>query len=181
MADTNTTSAITGHDGGHKGAFPPLDPSTFVPQLFWLAIAFGLLYVLMKRVALPRVGEVIEDRRERIERDIAKAESLKIETEQALATYERALGDARTRASTIAKDMHASLVADVDAERAKLDGEIARKIADAEARIAQDKVRAMAGVGDIAAETARAIVAKLIGSEVSRDEVQQALLQRAAE
>src|SRR5262245_43416790 len=122
MTDTHTTTTSTGHaEPGHKKAFPPLDPSSFVPQLFWLALAFGLLYVLLKRMALPRVGEVIEERRERIDRDIAKAESLKVETEQALANYERALGEARAKASGIAKDMHAALTAEVDAERARLD------------------------------------------------------------
>jgi len=81
----------------------------------------------MKRLALPRVGEVIEERRERIERDLAKAEALKGETEQALATYERALGEARARASTLAKDVHARLTAEVDAERIACAREAARR------------------------------------------------------
>jgi F-type H+-transporting ATPase subunit b len=182
MADTHTTATSIGHaEPGHKTGFPPLDPSTFAPQLFWLALTFALFYVLLKRMALPRVGEVIEERRERIERDIAKAESLKVETEQALASYERALGEARAKAGTIAKDMHAVLTAETDAERAKLDTQIAHKIADAEARIAQEKARAMAGIAHIAGETAGAIVAKLIGKEASPDEVQRALMQQAAE
>src|SRR5262245_15104474 len=181
MAETHTTTTSIGHEPGHKKAFPPLDPSSFVPQLFWLAIAFVLLYLLLKRVALPRVSEVIEERRERIDRDLAKAESLKAETEQALASYERALGEARARANALAKDAQAKLTAEMDAERSKLDAQIARQVADAEARIAQTKARAMAGVGEIAGETAGAIVAKLIGREVSQDEVRRALLQRAAE
>jgi F-type H+-transporting ATPase subunit b len=187
MADTHTTTSTTGtsttgHAGaGHKMSFAPLDPSTFVPQLFWLALAFGLLYLLLKRVALPRVSDVIEERRERIERDIAKAEGLKVETEQALANYERALSEARSKAGAIAKDRHAELTAEVDTERAKLDAQVAQKIADAEARIGQERSRAMAGVADIAGDTARAIVAKLIGKDASPDEVKRALMQRAAE
>jgi F-type H+-transporting ATPase subunit b len=180
MANTATT-ATTGHSDAAHAKFAPLDPTTFVPQLFWLALAFGLLYVLLKRFALPRVGEVIEERRERIDRDLAKAEALKVETEQALATYERAIGEARTRAGALAKEVQAKLTAEVDAERAKLDGQIARQVADAEERIAQNRARAMAGVGDIAGETAGAIVAKLIGKEASPDEVKRALMQRAAE
>jgi F-type H+-transporting ATPase subunit b len=180
MANTATT-ATTGHSDATHAKFAPLDPTTFVPQLFWLALAFGLLYLLLKRVALPRVSDVIEERRERIERDIAKAEGLKAETEQALANYERALGEARSQASAIAKDMHARLTAEVDAERAKLDAQVAQKVADAEARIAQERSRAMAGIGDIAGDTARAIVAKLIGKDASPDEVKRALMQRAAE
>ena len=57
--------------------FPPLDAGTFAPQLIWLALTFGLLYLLLKRFYLPRVGEVIEERRERIQRDLAQAEKLK--------------------------------------------------------------------------------------------------------
>jgi len=181
MAKTATTST-TGHGGApHAKVFSPLDPGTFVPQLVWLALTFGLLYLLLKRLILPRIGEVIEERRERIERDLQAAEKLKVETEQALASYERALAEARARANVMAKEMHGKLAAEIDKERAKLDAEIARKLADAEARIAQSKARAMAGVGEIAGDTAGAIVAKLLGKEVSRDEVQRALMRRAAE
>jgi F-type H+-transporting ATPase subunit b len=181
MADRVTAGTAVPEGVGPGKVFPPLDHTTFVPQLVWLALTFGLLYLLLKRFALPRVGEVIEERRERIERDLAKAEALKAETEQALATYESALGEARARASAIAKEVQAELTAEVDAERAKLDAQIAKRVADAEARIAQDRARAMAGVGDIAGETASAIVAKLIGKEASPDEVRRALMQRAAE
>jgi F-type H+-transporting ATPase subunit b len=166
---------------GPGKTFPPLDPTGVMPQLFWLALSFGLLYLLMKRFALPRVGEVIEERRERIERDLAKAEALKAETEKALTNYERALSEARTKAATFAKEMHAKLTAEVEAERSKLDAELGAQVAAAEARIGQERDRAMAGVGEIAADTAGAIVAKLIGREVSQDEVKRALMQRAAE
>jgi F-type H+-transporting ATPase subunit b len=181
MADKVTEGTAVPEGVGPGKTFPPLDPGTFVPQLFWLALAFGLLYVLLKRVALPRVSEVIEERRERIERDLAKAESLKTETEKALVNYEHALGEARARATAIAKDVRSKLAAEVDAERAKLDAQIAKQVADAEARIAQDRARAMTGIGDIAGETAGAIVAKLIGKEASPDEVRRALMRRAAE
>jgi F-type H+-transporting ATPase subunit b len=180
-AQVTTSTTVPAEGVGPKKVFPPLDPTTLVPQLVWLALTFGLLYLLLKRFALPRVGEVIEERRERIERDLAKAEALKAETEQALTAYEGALSEARSRANAIAKDVQAQLAAEIDAERAKLDAEIAKQVADAEARIAQDRARALAGIGDIAGETAGAIVAKLIGTEASPDEVKRALLQRAAE
>src|SRR5258705_2117824 len=88
---------------GHAKVFPPLDPGTFAPQLIWLALTFGLLYVLLKRVALPRIGEVIEERGDRVRRDLEQAEKLKGDTEQALAGYEQALGEARAKAGAIAK------------------------------------------------------------------------------
>ena len=181
MAEKVTTGTTGPSGAGHVKVFSPLDSGTFVPQLVWLALTFGLLYVLLKRFALPRVGEVIEERRDRIQRDFEKAEKLKAETEQALANYEQALAEARTRANAIAKDMCDKLAAEVDKERAAVDVEVARKLADAEARIGQSKAKAMASVGDIAAETASAVVGKLLGKEVTKDEVQRALLQRAAE
>ena len=183
MAQKSTTAATTtpAEGVGPGKVFPPLDHTTFVPQLVWLAISFGLLYVLLKRVALPRVGEVIEERADRIRRDLDQAEKLKAETEGALAAYEQALTDARSKAGGVIKTMRDSLTAEVDKERAKVEAEIARKVADAEARIEQTKSRALASVNDIATETAGAIVKKLIGADVSPDELQKALVRRAAE
>ena len=84
MADT-TAKAGTAHDGGSHGkVFPPLKFDTFAPQIIWLAIVFALLYAVLKRVALPRVGEVIEERADRIRRDLEAAEKLKADTAQAL-------------------------------------------------------------------------------------------------
>jgi F-type H+-transporting ATPase subunit b len=179
MAQNVGTAAPGG--GGQLKVFPPLDASTFAPQLVWLAITFGLLYLLLKRIVLPRVGEVIEERGDRIKRDLAQAEKLKSDTEQALANYEKALADARAQAGSIAKGMRDKLTAEVDKERAKVEAQIAAKVAEAESRIIDTKSKALASVGDIAGEIAGAIVARLIGKEVSKDEVQRALVQRAAE
>lgn len=181
MAEQFTIGTAASPATGHAKAFPPLDPQTFVPQLVWLALTFGLLYVLLKRFVLPRVGEVIEERQERIHRDLEQAANFKAETEQALANYEQALIEARGRAHAIAKDMRYKLAAQVDKERAKLDARTAHKLADADARITQAKSKALANVGGIAAGAASAIVAKLIGTKVSNDEVRKALVKHAAE
>jgi F-type H+-transporting ATPase subunit b len=180
MAEKATTGTAHPEPGGHK-VFPPLDHTTFIPQLIWLAISFALLYVLLKRFALPRVGELIEERRERIQRDLSQADTLKAETEQALAAYEQALTEARSRAGAVARKMRDDMTAEADRERAKVEAEIARKLAEAEERTAQAKSKALASVNDIAADTASAIVAKLLGKEVSKDEVRNAMVPRAAE
>lgn len=180
MAQNVGTAAPAG-GGGPAKVFPPLDPGTFAPQLVWLALTFGLLYLLLKRIVLPRVSEVIEERGDRIKRDLAQAEKLKVDTEQALATYEKALADARAQSSGIAKGMRDKLTAEVDKERAKVEAQITAKVAEAERRIADTKSKALASVGEIAGDIAGAIVARLIGKEVSKDEVQRALVQRAAE
>ena len=179
MANTATTG--TPADASHAKVFPPLDVGTFAPQLVWLALTFALLYVILKRAVLPRVGEVIEERGDRIKRDLAQAEELKVETDKALAHYEQALSDARAQAGAIVKTMRDKLADEVGKERAKVDAQLAAKLAEAETRIAETKSRALAGVGDIASEVAGTIVTRLIGAEPSKDEVKQALVQRAAE
>jgi F-type H+-transporting ATPase subunit b len=130
---------------------------------------------------LPRVGEVIEERSDRITRDLAQAEKLKGDTEEALANYEQALGEARAKAGAIAKTMRDKLTAEVDKERGKVEAQIAAKLAEAENRIGETKTKALASVGDIASEVAGVIVTRLIGKEVTKDEVKRALVQRAAE
>jgi F-type H+-transporting ATPase subunit b len=174
-------STAVPESGAQPKVFPPLDAGTFVPQLVWLALTLGLLYVLLRRVVLPRVGEAIEERADRIKRDLEQAEKLRAETEDALANYEQALAEARAKSNAMAKSMRDKLTAEVDKERAKVDAAIAAKLSEAERRIADTKAKALGSVGDIAGDVAGAIVARLIGKEVSKDEVKKALVQRAAE
>jgi F-type H+-transporting ATPase subunit b len=158
-----------------KGGLPQLHVPDFPPQLIWLALSFGALYFILSRVALPRIGEVIEERRDRIQRDLDEAERLKIETEKALAAYEQALAAARGKATAIARETRERVAAEIDQERARVEAQVAAKVAEAEKRILDMKTKALAQVNEIATETAGAIVAKLIGADVSADEVREAL------
>ena len=175
-------AASSGHDGhdGHGGSkFPPFDPGSFAPQLVWLAICFGALYVLLARVALPKIGGVLAERSDRIQRDLNEAERMKTETDAALKAYEQSLADARGKAQTIAKDTRDRIATQLDRDRQKADLENAAKIAEMEKRIASNKTRALASVNDIAADTAGSIVSKLLGRDIPADEIRAALANRA--
>jgi F-type H+-transporting ATPase subunit b len=152
------------------GAFPPFDPSGFSSQLIWLALTFGFLYLALKKSLLPRITDVIEARQDGIARDLKQAEALKLETEQALAAYEKALAEAKAKAGDIARTTRNSLTAETDAERAKAEGELTKRIQAAEARIANSKSKAMATVNDAASDTVAAIVGKLTGTSVDKAE-----------
>lgn len=180
MNETVTTGTEVPHDTQAK-VFPPLDPTTFGPQLFWLAVTFVALYLLLSRIALPRVGEVIEERADRIKRDLDAAERLKGETENARLAYETALADARANAGKIAKDTRDRLNADVEKERAKVEAQVSAKITEAEARIASSKTKALQSVNDIAADTAGQLVKHLIDKDASPDEIRKALQPAAGE
>src|ERR1700741_3839858 len=121
MAEKVTTGTTGPSGAGQVKVFSPLDSGTFVPQLVWLALTFGLLYVLLRRFALPRVGRVIEERRKRIARDLDQAEKLKTETQLALFNYQQALAEARTMANAIAREMRDQLAAEIQSERARME------------------------------------------------------------
>lgn len=163
-----------------SGGLPQLNPADFSPQLVWLAITFVVLYMILAYVALPRIGEVIEERRDRVQRDLDAAERFKAETDAALAAYEQALSEARQKASNMAKEVRDSLTAETEKERAAVESQLSAKLADAESRIAATKSKALASVDEIAADTASAVVTKLLGEEVSPAEVKK-VLQPAAE
>jgi F-type H+-transporting ATPase subunit b len=171
--------AVTTHEE-KSGGLPQLNPADFPPQLVWLALTFAVLYLILARVALPRIGEVIEERKDRVQRDLDAAGRFKSDTDAALAAYEQALSDARQKASSLAKDMREKLTAESDKERGTVEGQLSAKLAEAEQRIAATKSRALTSVDEIAAETASAVVSKLLGEEVSPAEVKK-VLQPAAE
>lgn len=158
-----------------KAGLPQLNPDTFAPQLFWLVLTFLALLFVMSKIALPRVGEVIEERADRIQRDVDAAGRLKAETDKALADYEKALADARANASGIAKQTREKLASETDAEKSRAEAGISAKLLDADKRILATKDKALTAVNDIAADTARAVVAKLVGHDVSLDDVKKVL------
>ena len=176
----NTGTAVQ-QSPEHPKSFAPLDPATFPGQLLWLVITFGLLYVLVRRVVLPRVGSVIEERKNRVKGDIALAEELKRDTQLALARYTEAVADARSKAGVVANDLRQKVKLEVETERAKIEAESEARISVAEKRIAAAKARALASIDEIASEVASAIVSKLIDEEVTTDEVKSALIKHAAE
>ena len=179
--ETDVHTGTEAHGGEAHGAFPPFDPSHFAPQLVWLTLTFTALYFVLSRKALPRIADVLQERANRIKRDLDAAERLKGETDKALAAYEQSLADAKARASGIAKDTRAELTAAVDKEKAAADAAMNAKVTEAESRIAATKSKALSNVNDIAMSTAAAVVAKLIGQEPSADELKRALAPGAGE
>ena len=175
MAEPITTSVEHVPASEHDGGFPPFQPQTFASQLVWLAIAFVLLYVLMSRLALPRVASIIEDRQKRIADDLADAERLKQESDAAVAAYEKALADARARAQTIANETREKQQAQADATRKTLEAGLNAKLAEAEKSIAATKQAAMANVRAIAEDAARAIIERLIGTAPNDKAVAEAV------
>ena len=159
----------------HGGGFPPFRTDTFASQLLWLAITFGLLYYLMSKIALPKVAGVLHDRAERIGRDLAEAQALRTQSEQAGAAYEASLAEARAKAKGIAQTTRDTLAAESEARRKTLEAELSEKLAASDATIRSRTEEAMLSVRGIAAEAAAAIVERLTGQAPAAPALQAAL------
>ena len=171
-----TKTHTEAHGGAHeRGTFPPFQKEHFASQLIWFAIFFVVLYLLVSRIAVPRVGGILETRRSRIAGDLAEAERLREESEAALAAYEKALAEARARAQAIGAETHAKLAAESEQRRKTLEHELNAHLAEAEKTVAATKTAAMANVHGIAAEAAAAIVERLIGTAPSPQAVAAAV------
>ena len=174
-----TQTEVGAKPAPEKANFPPFDATTFVPQLFWLAITFALLFVLLKRVALPRVASVMAARQEHIADDLNTAEELRKQAEASLKAYEQALAAARTQAAEIAAQARHRIKAETDKQRTAIDADLARKIEAAEAQIAEAKKTALAGVRALSADIAAAIVEKVLGERPAPAELGPAVDFRA--
>jgi F-type H+-transporting ATPase subunit b len=167
----------TAHTEAHseKHAFPPFEAQHFPSQLFWLALTFILLYVLMARVALPRIGGILAVRSKHIADDLSAAQRFKEQSEAANAAYLKSLADARARAQAIANDTREQQAAQAEAANKKLEAQLHDKLAAAEQSIAATRGAAMSNVAGIAADTAAAIVERLIGAAPAQSDVAAAV------
>jgi F-type H+-transporting ATPase subunit b len=148
---------------------PQLDVSTFPTQLFWLAITFVALYVLMATLGLPRIGRIIDSRRGRVDGDLEKAGQMKAEAEAVMAAYERALAEARAQAQQTLKETTERLSAEAAVRQRAIAEKLAAETAAAEKRIDAARATALAGLRGVAVDVARAATAKLAGAEVDAE------------
>lgn len=178
-ADTHATTEA--HGGEHdSGVFPPFDPATFPSQLLWLTITFAALYLLMSRVALPRIGGILANRKAIIDADLAAADASRQKTDAAIAAYEAALAAAKSKAQGIANESREAIQADLAAKRSAVEADLTAKVTAAEARINVTKTEALTHVDEIATTTAQTVVTQLVG-DVPADSVRAAVVKASKE
>ena len=169
MANTTTEAAgavteAAGHAaeaGGHaaqSAGMPQLNWETFPNQIFWLVVALVLIYLILSKVALPRIGGILADRQGAITNDIAAAEELKAKAVEAEKAYNQALIDAREEANKIVAEARAEIQKDLDKATAKADAEIAAKTAESAKRIEEIRAGAAKNVEEVARDAVAAIV-----------------------
>ena len=154
---------------------PQFDPSTFASQVFWLAIFFATLYFLMAKLALPKIGAVLDERQRKIDDNLDKAAQLKAEAEAAVAAYEKALAESRAHAAAVVKEMTERLAKQAEERTQELAARVADQIQAGEQRIAAAKAAAMAGLREVALDVAGAVVHRLAGGPADGGAVEAAV------
>jgi len=154
---------------------PQLDASTFISQLFWLLVTFAILYLLMWRVVLPRIADLLQERQERMDDDLERAEALKNDAAGVLATYEKAVADGREKAHVVIREAVDRANASAAEQHATLAGQLAAEGEAAEARINAARDAALANVSQAAAEVAQAATARLVGGVVTEGDAESAV------
>ncbi len=154
---------------------PQFDPTFFPSQIFWLVVTFTVLYVLMARIALPRIGEVLEERQRRIDADLDKAAALKKEAEAAMEAYESALAESRAKAQAALRETAEAIAQEADRRQAEASARLAQQIKEGEARVDAAKRDAMAHVQEIATDVARVAAKQLAGVSPSEAKARKAV------
>lgn len=168
MATEAHDAAAGAHGAGEAVGMPQLDFSTWPNQIFWLLVTLVAIYLIVTRVAVPRIGAVLAERRGTITNDLAAAEELKLKATEAEAAYNEALATARAEAAKIVAAAKAEIEADLAKATAKADADIEAKAAVSEQRIAEIRAGALESVTEVAKETAKELVSVLGGKADAR-------------
>jgi len=158
MASDILLEKVGGAVSEHADGMPQLDFSTYPNQWFWLIVMLISLYLILSRIALPRIASVLGERQGAISHDIEQAEALKQKAVEAEAIYTKALAEARAEAGRIVAEAKAEIQQDLDVAIAKADAEIAAKTSESEVAIAEIRKGALKAVETVAKETAGEIV-----------------------
>ena len=144
----------------HEAGFPPFQTENFAPQIVWLVLIFGVLYLLMSRLALPRVGGILEERAQKIATDLDASRDMQAKAQAAATANDDNIRRRREEAQAIGREAQQKIAAETEA---------AEKIRAAEARISSAKAQALGNVEQIAVDAAASIVEKLTGATVDKD------------
>jgi F-type H+-transporting ATPase subunit b len=170
--ETQGTHESVGAPGGeahHEGVFPPFQTENFAPQLIWLVLIFGVLYILMSRIALPRVGGIIETRDAKIAADLDASRDMQSKAQAAAQANDEHLRRRREEAQAIGREAQQKIANEAAAQRTRAEADAAEKIRAAEERIGAAKTAALANVEQIALDAAASIIEKLTGVPAERD------------
>ena len=160
------SATAAGSSSGPK--LPQLDVATYSSQIFWLIVSFVVLYFLVAKLAMPRIAEVLEERQERIEDDLDKAETLKKEAYQVRIEYEKALSAAREKAQDATRHAKEEIAKRSAEAESAAQVKVTVMLEEAEKRIAASKTGAEETLGEPISSLERSVAQEVVGNAVQK-------------
>ena len=154
-----------------SGGMPQLNPEFWISQIFWLTLTFGILYVVLSKLILPKISANLELRKSLIQENIEAAEKQRESSESKLKEYEDIIQKSKLNAKNIFKDAREKVFKDINSKKEILDKQIDVEIKKAEQEIEILKKSAPEKINKIAIETSSELVKKLIGAEVNNSSI----------
>ena len=154
-----------------SGGMPQLNPEFWISQIFWLTLTFGILYVVLSKLILPKISANLELRKSLIQENIEAAENQRKNSESKIKEYNEIVSKSKLEAKNIFKDTREKAFKDINSKREALDGQIDEEIKKAEQEISVLKKDAPEKINKIAIETSSELVKKLIGADVNNSSI----------
>jgi len=154
-----------------SGGMPQLNPEFWISQIFWLTLTFGILYVVLSKLILPKISSNLELRKSQIQENIGAAEKQRESSETKLKEYDEIIQKSKLEAKNIFKEAREKALKDINSKKEILDKQIDEEISNAEKEIETLKKGAAEKINKIAIETSSDLVKKLIGAEVNNSSI----------
>ena len=154
-----------------SGGMPQLNPEFWISQIFWLTLTFGILYVVLSKLILPKISANLELRKSQIQENIEAAEKQRKNSESKLKEYDDIIFKSKLEAKNIFKDAREKVLKNINSKRETLEKQIDEEIKKAEHEINVLKKSAPEKINKIAIETSSELVKKLIGAEVNNSSI----------
>ena len=153
--------------GAESGGMPQLNPEFWVSQIFWLTLTFGILYIILSKLILPKISANLELRKSQIQENIEAAEKQRESCESKLKEYDQIILKTKLEAKNIFKDARDKAFKDINSKKEVLDNQIDVEIKKAEQEIELLRKGALEKINKIAIETSSEIIQKLIGADIN--------------
>ena len=154
-----------------SGGMPQLNPEFWVSQIFWLTITFGILYVILSKIILPKISANLESRKSQISDNIEAAEKQREESEKKIREYEEIILKSKIQAKNILNEAKEKALKDINSKRDVLDQQISEEITKAEKEIDLLRTKAPLKINKIAIDASSEIIRKLIGTEINNSSI----------
>ena len=154
-----------------SGGMPQLNPEFWISQIFWLIITFGILFIVLTKVILPKISDNLESRKSQILENIETADKQKEESQKKIDEYEKIILDSKLKAKSYFSEAREKILDDINKKRAALEKDLDEEIDEVEKELSDLKNKSGEKINKIAAETSAELIKELIGEEVNSSSI----------